>query len=167
MIYDESKELYRRSPTGILQRYSTIEEGRKLLKDLHSGACGHHAAPRTLTGNTFRQGFYWPMAVADAIKLVRSCHGCQIYAKQTHLLAHTLQMIPIIWPFAVWILDLVGPLQKAAVGYTLLLVAIAKFSKWIEARPITNIRFEQAVLFFTNIIHWFGIPNVIITDNGT
>jgi len=46
-------------------------------------------------------------------------------------------------------------------------VAIDKFSKWIEARPITNIHSEQAVLFFTNIIHWFGIPSVIITDNGT
>jgi len=30
-----------------------------------------------------------------------------------------------------------------------------------------NIRSEQAVLFFTDIIHQFGIPNVIITDNGT
>jgi len=45
VIYGESNELYRRSPTGILQRCITIEEGRKLLKDLHSGACGHHAAP--------------------------------------------------------------------------------------------------------------------------
>jgi len=76
-------------------------------------------------------------------------------------------MIPITWPFAVWGLDLVGPLQKAAGGYTHLLVAIEKFSKWIEAQPITNIRSEQAVLFFTDIIHRFGIPNVIITDNGT
>ena len=46
-------------------------------------------------------------------------------------------------------------------------MAINKFSKWIEARPITNIHFEHAVLFFTDIIHSFGIPNVIITDNGT
>jgi len=76
-------------------------------------------------------------------------------------------MIPITWPFMVLGLDLVGHLQKAGGGYTHLLVAIDKFSKWIEARPITNIRYEQAALFFTNIIHQFGIPNVIITDNGT
>jgi len=76
-------------------------------------------------------------------------------------------MISITWPFVVWGLDLVGPLQRAAIGYTHLLVAIDKFSKWIEARPITNIHSEQAVLFFTDIIHRFGIPNVIITDNGT
>jgi transposase InsO family protein len=32
---------------------------------------------------------------------------------------------------------------------------------------LTIIRFEQAVAFFTNIIHRFGVPNSIITDNGT
>ena len=116
MIYGESNEIYQRSPTGILQRCITIEEGRKLLEDLHSGACGHHAALRTLVGNAFRQDFYWPTAVADAIEIVHSCHGCQFYAKQMHLPAHALQMIPITWPFAVWGLDLVGPLQKAAGG---------------------------------------------------
>jgi hypothetical protein len=52
-----------------------------------------------------------------------------------------------------WGLDLVGPLQKAAKGYTHLLVALDKFSKWIGARPITNIHSEQAILFFTDIIH--------------
>jgi transposase InsO family protein len=48
-----------------------------------------------------------------------------------------------------------------------LLVAIDKFSKWIEAHPITSIRSEQAVLFFTDIVHRFGVPNYIITDNNT
>ena len=69
-------ELYRRSPSSVLQRCITTEAGQALLWDLHVGACGHHAAPRTLIGNAFRQGFYWPMAVADATKLVRSCEGC-------------------------------------------------------------------------------------------
>jgi hypothetical protein len=44
---------------------------------------------------------------------------------------------------------------------------IDKFSKWIEVRPLNSIRSEQAVAFFTNIIHRFGVPNSIITDNGT
>jgi transposase InsO family protein len=58
-------------------------------------------------------------------------------------------------------------LKKTTEGFTHLVVAIDKFSKWIEARPITNIRSEQATLFFTDIIHRFGVPNCIITDNGT
>jgi transposase InsO family protein len=36
-----------------------------------------------------------------------------------------------------------------------------------KVRPLTSIRSEQAVAFFTNIIHRFGVPNSIITDNGT
>ena len=76
-------------------------------------------------------------------------------------------MIPIIWPFTVWGLDLVGPLKKAFGGYTHLLVTVDKFTKWIEARPISVIKSEQAVLFFLDIIHHFGVPNAIITNNGT
>jgi hypothetical protein len=52
-------------------------------------------------------------------------------------------------------------------GFTHLLVAIDKFCKWIKAHPITNVRSEQATLFFTDIIHRFGVLNCIITDNGT
>jgi hypothetical protein len=37
VIYGNNKELYRSSPTGILQRCITNEEGKNLLKDLHSG----------------------------------------------------------------------------------------------------------------------------------
>ena len=48
-----------------------------------------------------------------------------------------------------------------------MLVAVDKFSKWIEARPITKIKSEQAVQFFTDIVYRFGVPNSIITDNGT
>jgi transposase InsO family protein len=59
------------------------------------------------------------------------------------------------------------PCRRHPRGYTHLLVAIDKFSKWIEVRPLNSIRSKQAVAFFTNIIHRFGVPNSIITDNGT
>jgi transposase InsO family protein len=32
---------------------------------------------------------------------------------------------------------------------------------------ITNLRADQAVTFFTDIIYQFGVPNSIITDNGS
>jgi hypothetical protein len=118
-------------------------------------------------GNAFRQGFYWPTAVANANEVVRTCEGCQFYARKTNLSAHPLQTIPVTWPFAVWGLDIVEPLRKAPGGYTHMLVTVDKFSKWIEAHPITNLREEQAVSFFTDIIHRFEVPNSIITDNGS
>jgi hypothetical protein len=64
-------------------------------------------------------------------------------------------------------LDLVGPLQNAPGGFTHLLVAIDKFSKWVKVRPLANIRSKQVVAFFTDIIHRFRVPNSIITDNDT
>jgi transposase InsO family protein len=158
-------ELYKRAASGVLQRCVPIPQGRELLRDIHAGVCGHHAASRTLVGNAFRQGFYWPTAVADASEIVRTCEGCQFYARKTNLPAHALQTIPVTWPFAVWGLDIVGPLWKAPGGYTHLLVAIDKFFKWVEVCPITNLRAEHVVTFFTDFIYRFGVPNSIITDN--
>jgi hypothetical protein len=95
VLLGDEKELYHRSPSRILQRCISVAEGQELLQEIHSGACGHHAAPRALVGNAFRQGFYWPTAVADATRIVRSCQGCQFYSRQTHLPAQALQTIPI------------------------------------------------------------------------
>nr|ABF97190.1 retrotransposon protein, putative, Ty3-gypsy subclass [Oryza sativa Japonica Group] len=160
-------ELYKKSPSGILQCYVSLEEGKQLLKDIHSGICGNHAAARTIVGKAYRQGFFWPTAVSDVDKIVRTCEGCQFFARQTHLPAQELQTIPLSWPFAIWGLDMVGPFKRAVGGYTHLFVAIDKFSKWIEAKPVITITADKARDFFINIVHQFGVPNRIITDNGT
>ena len=81
-----------------------------------------------------------------------------------------MQRLPILrktWPFIVWGLDMVGPLKKAPAVFTHLLVAIDKFTKWIEAKPITTIDSKEAGKFFLDIIYRFDVPNSIITDNGT
>jgi hypothetical protein len=83
-------KLYKCVVSGVVQRCIPISQGRELMRDIHAGICGHHAAPRTLVGNTFRQGFYWPTVVADASEVVRTCEGCQFYARKTNLPAHTL-----------------------------------------------------------------------------
>ena len=62
---------------------------------------------------------------------------------------------------------MVGPLKKDLGGFTHLLVAVDKFTNWIEVKPITNIRSEEVVKFFLDIIYRFGVPNCIITDHGT
>jgi ribonuclease HI len=85
VLLGDEKELYHRSPSGILQPCISIAEGQEMLQEIHSGACGHHATPQALVGNVFQKGFYWPTAVADATRIVRSCQGCQFYARQTHL----------------------------------------------------------------------------------
>jgi hypothetical protein len=74
-------ELYKRGAAGILMRCILGDQGHELLQEIHAGACGHHAGPRTLVGKAFRQGFYWPTAVADSKDIMQCCEGCQFYAR--------------------------------------------------------------------------------------
>ena len=59
------------------------------------------------------------------------------------------------------------PPEQGARGFTHLLVTVDKFTKWIEARLIVSIKSAQAAAFFQDIVHRFGVPNSIITDNGS
>jgi hypothetical protein len=44
---------------------------------------------------------------------------------------------------------------------------IDKFTKWVEAKPLAKIGSKEAIDFIQGIIFCFGVPNSIITDNGT
>ena len=76
-------------------------------------------------------------------------------------------MIPITWPFAVWGLDMVGPFKRSKDKKTHLLVAVDKFTKWVEAEPVSKCDAATAVQFMKKVIFRFGFPHSIITDNGT
>ena len=62
---------YKRSASGILMKCVTFEEGKDILREIHEGVCGNHAASRTLVGKAYRSGFFWPTDVLDAEDLVR------------------------------------------------------------------------------------------------
>ena len=81
--------------------------------------------------------------------------------------ATELKTIPITWPFAVWGLDMVGPLKTTRCGFTHLLVAVDKFTKWVEAKPIKKLDGATALKFVKDLVVRFGILHSIITDNGT
>ena len=103
----------------------------------------------------------------EAAELVRSCEACQFRAKQIHQPAQGLQTIPLLWPFAVWGLDILGPLPRAPGGYRYLYIAIDKFTKWAEVEAVCTIPTGSAVKFIKGIVSRFGVSNRIITDNGS
>lgn len=159
--------LYKRSASGILMKYVILEERKDILREIHEGVCSNHAASRILLGKAYRSGFFWPMAVSDVEDLVRRCPGCQFFGKKTHVPAHNLITIPPSWPFTCWSLDMIGPLTVALGGFNHELVAVDKFTKWIEYKPIVKISSDRAVDFISDIIHRFGFPHTIITDLGS
>ena len=81
--------------------------------------------------------------------------------------AQELRMIPITWPFATWGLDMVGPFKRSKDKKTHLLVAVDKFTKWVEAEPVSKCDAATMVQFIKKVILRFGFPHSIITDNGT
>jgi ribonuclease HI len=139
--------LYRRGALGILMKCILSATGKQLMVEVHAEQCGVHAASRTLVGKVFRSGFYWPTTNSDAAELVQRCEACQYLSKQQHLPAQQLQTIPVTWPFACWGLDMIGPFKKAQGVYTHVLVAIDKFTKWIEFKPIDSLTSAKAVEF--------------------
>ena len=90
-----------------------------------------------------------------------------VYANMSHKPVSALKTIPLVWPFAVWGLDMVGLLRTGRSGFTHLLVAVDKFTKWIEAKPIKNLDSGTAVSFIRGITFRFGVPHSIITDNAS
>jgi hypothetical protein len=62
---------------------------------------------------------------------------------------------------------LVGLFKNAKGGFTHIFVALDKFTKWIKVKPATSIIVAKVVEFVKQIMYMFGVPNNIITNNGT
>jgi hypothetical protein len=63
---------------------------------------------------------------------------------------------------------MVGKLHKSwPRGHVYMLVAGDKFTKWVEAALVTTQDSTTAINLIKSIIFHFGLPHIIITDNGT
>ncbi|GKV46501.1 hypothetical protein SLEP1_g53483 [Rubroshorea leprosula] len=63
--------------------------------------------------------------------------------------------------------NLLGPFVKGEGGCTYLVVAVDYFTKWIEAKPLSTTTEKKIEEFlFNSILCRFGIPKLIIADNG-
>jgi hypothetical protein len=160
-------ELYKSGVTEPWLRCITSEKGLELLKEIHSGFCGAHIGTRALAGKELNRGFYWPTINIDAKALVWQCEACQKTANQQNLPSMPLHLIPPSWPLQRWGMDLVGPLPTAQGNCRFTAVAIDYFTKWVEAKPLANIKAPTIQKFlWQNIICRFGVPRELTVDNG-
>jgi len=61
-----------------------------------------------------------------------------------------------------------GPFPKAVGQLKYLVVEINYSTKWIEAEPLAKITARNVLRFFKrNIMVRFGVPTLVISDNGT
>ena len=71
------------------------------------------------------------------------------------------------WLFAQWGINIIGPLPQGKRQVRFLLVTIDYFTKWVEVEALTTITEAKVQTFvWKNIVCRFGIPRMIIFDNG-
>ena len=165
-IYDD--KLYKRGFSAPLLRCIDGLDCQVVLNEIHAGHCGNHAGGLSLAQKALRQGYYWPTMKKDSIEMVKRCDKCQRFAKIPRAPPTFLQQMISPWPFAIWGLDLIGPLPTARGRCRHAIVAVDYFTKWAEAKELAEISTTKVEKFvWENIICRFGVPQQIVTDNGT
>ena len=163
----ENQKLYKRSFSRPYLLCIHPEMTKSLLKELHEGICGSHTGDRSLAHRAITQGYWWPNMQREAQEYVKKCDQCQQFVPSIHQPRGVLNPLSSPWPFAQWDLDIIGPFPKAVGNRKYLLVNTDYFTKWVEAEPLANIKDVDAERFiWKNIITRYGVPRVLISDNG-
>ena len=104
---------------------------------------------------------------ADIKAYVRAYDKCQRFSNIIRQPTKKLTPMTAPWPFAQWGLDIMGPFPTAIQQLKFLVVGIDYFTKWVEAEALATITEKNIRSFVWRcIICRFGIPRVLVSDNG-
>ena len=166
----ENQKLYKRSFSGPYLLCIHPKMTESLLEELHEEICGSHSGGRSLAHRAITQGYWWSNMSnmqKEAQEYVKKCNQCQRFTPSIHQPRGILNQLSSPWPFSQWGLDIVGPFPKAVGNRKYLLVGIDYFTKWVDVEPLANIKDVDAKRFvWKNIVLQFGVPCVLISDNG-
>jgi hypothetical protein len=72
------------------------------------------------------------------------------------------------WPFRGWDLDFIGEIHPASSkSHRFVLVGTDYFTKWTDVMLLKNMTHVEVIKFVQEyIIHRFGIPQTLTTDQG-
>lgn len=161
--------LWWRNFEGVLLKCIDQEKAKEFLNKMHAGVCGGHYMAKTTTHKVMRSGFWWPSLFKDAQIMIRKCDPCQRFAGKLKFSGNTpLNLVKVQAPFQQWGMDFIGEISpKYSTSYSLILVAIDYFTKWVEAIPTRNATSKVVNNFLlNNIISRFGFPQKIVIDNA-
>ena len=124
---------------------------------------------KKLAKKILRMGYYWNTMETDCISFVKSCHDYHTHANLNHVPPSELYSMTSPWPFFVWGKDVIGRITpKVSNGHEYILVAIEYFTKWVEVASYAILKAKHVARFIeNNIICRFGVPQEIISDNGS
>ena len=114
-----------------------------------------------------KAGYFWPTMQKDAIELVKKCDKCQRFGNVQHIPGELLTSISSPRPFSTLVIGIIGLLPRGKKQVKFLLIAIDYFTEWVQAKPLAVITKGKIQSFFwKNIVCRFGIPKMIISNNG-
>ncbi|CAJ2677241.1 unnamed protein product [Trifolium pratense] len=161
-------KLYRRGFSIPLLKCVDEETVDYILREVHEGINAQHLGGRSLARKALRAGYYWPTMQQDAKDHVKKCDKCQRHGDMHLAPPHELKSLSSPWPFAWWGMDILGPFTKGLHQNKFLIVAVDYFTKWVEAEPLSDITSFRILRFFKrDVLCRFGIPQAVVTDNGT
>ena len=73
-LYDN--QLYKKGFSTLLLKCVDLEQGNRILQEIHEGICDNHTGGQSLAYNALRQGYFWPTMRTDAIDFARKCDKC-------------------------------------------------------------------------------------------
>ena len=147
-----------------------ISEDRKLrlLNEMHNDPIGGHLGIQK-TYSRLKLYVSWPNTSKDIEKYIQSCKVCQLNkATKPHVKAPLQITDTQNQPWDKIYLDIVGPLDLTELGNKYILTCQDNLSKYVIAIPMQNQTAEEvANKFVYEIILRYGIPNEILTDQGS
>ena len=159
--------LYKRGFSRLYLRCLGTEKVDYVMREVHEGICGNHSGSRSLVHKLVRAGYYWPTMQKDTEAYVKTCNKCQRFSNIIRQSIEELTPITAPWPFAQWGLDIMRQFLIAVRQLKFLVVGIDYFTKWVEAGALATITEKNVWGFFWRcIICRFGIPRVLVSDNG-
>ncbi|RDX75796.1 pol, partial [Mucuna pruriens] len=92
------------------------------MEEIHEGTFDTHTIGHALARKILRARYYWTKMESDCCQHIRRCTKCQVYANNIHMASFELHNLVSLWPFTVWGLDMIGPIEpKASNGHRFIL----------------------------------------------
>ena len=137
------------------------------MREVHEGIFGNHSGLRSLAQKLVRAGYYQPTMQKDAEAYVKTYNKCQRFNNIIRQPTEELTPMTTLQLFALWGLDIMGPFPTAVRQLKFLVIGIDYFTKWVEAETLATITEKNVRGFVWRcIICRFGIPRVLVSDNG-
>src|SRR4051812_43560246 len=162
-------DLYHRTVDDVSLKCLDDDQARVAMGEVHEGICGTHQSAPKMKWLLRRARFYWLTMINDCFRYYKGCEACQKFGDIQMAPAAMLHPIIKPWTFRGWGLDFIGMTHpSSSKGHRFVLVATDYFTKWSEAIPLRNMTHKEVIKFITeHIIHRFGIPQTLTTDQGT